>query len=244
MPIVPVSPAYAPTALTFSVAKGQVAEVLSGASTPEILAQAETSLKNALRWWDRFHPWHYLRSSQTTVTVTAGSADYNLESNFKHIFTVKTPARTLAYVPQRTYDRTQWNQDQTADPRAYTLFGKGQLLQITLLPTPGADTTLEIKYHRITTINPADNDLLDIPDPWIDVILDRARYLLLLTKSTQEPRARDYKELAREGIVRARADDLLVPDQSLAMEPLSGWNAPGYDFNHAWSYVLGAYGGW
>lgn len=241
MPSVPASPLYLPTAMTADEACARIARVVGGAANPDVLDEALDALHDALRWWDRFHPWQYLRVLDDTIGVVASTADYSLPSNFKHPYTVRlsTAARRLAYVDQRLYDMVRWSQSSEETPTHYSLFKVGSELKITLLPTPDAADTLVLKYHRVCNTTPSGGDLLDIPDSWVDVILNRAKELVLGDRTGREGDRQFFGEQAQYGIMRARADDIVNPDDQ------SGFNAswaPGYDANHAWAYVTETYG--
>lgn len=241
MPALPGSPLYVPTSMTATQATSRIARAISGASSSEVLTEAGEALQNALRWWDRYHPWHYLRKTNDPITTVIGTADYSLPSDFKHIYTARltTNERTLSYVDPRHYDRVFWAQAQRSTPAWYTLFRLGAELKITLLPTPSEADSLVIRYNRFTRVTPAGGDTIDVPDTWVDVILHKGKELLLADRTGVEDRRNYNAEMAQRGLQRARADDIIIPDENLAMA--AGW-APGYNQNHAWRYVLEAYG--
>lgn len=239
MPIVPVLPGYLPSSLNLAQATAAVADVISGASKPDILASATRAIQEALRWWDRDHPWSYLQETAPDQTLIVETATYALPGNLKHVYDVRllTNDRTLYYVDRRAYNRIVWNQDATGIPNFYTLYQQGTALLIELLPTPSVVDTLSVRYHRMTSIPSANDDPIDVPEPWVDIILNRARALLLAGRAGSDTRRDFFIALSEQGMMKARTDDIVIADDDEGFVSYDTWANSAYPLTHAWASV-------
>ena len=152
-----------------------------------------------------------------SLTTTAGTAEYNRESDAKTIdfdsFTVQestdTPEKKLKYVSFEEYiDRlneadTNPNTSARALPQ-YVYYTPDQ--KIGLSPVPDESTyTVRYYYYQTTTDMSANADTPIIPERFHDVIVNRARYYAHMLRSDvqfAQLAQRDYTE----GLSRMRVE--------------------------------------
>lgn len=222
------------TTKTLDEAKAEVAAVATTDSgQTAVLDQAEDAIQDAFREWNRFHNWEYT-VTLININVTAGDATVNIPADVKQMLDVRmedgTP-RVLHPVDIRNWDRVRSLQSTVGLTRWYSLHSMGQTLEITLLPTPNVTATdaLQLKYYRNITIPTVGGTALDLPDHYVDAILDLARAKLLRLRGSRRDLIQDYDILGRSAMRRARAEDLRHPDANTAFIPGVAHSQAGFD---------------
>ena len=86
------------------------------------------------------------------MTVASGESGLTLPYDFKDVYDLRIESsgrsRFLVGQNRRLYDRRRLDQSANYDPTAYDLFTKGDQGELTLTPTPSADTILRLRYYR------------------------------------------------------------------------------------------------
>ena len=238
---------YLPTLVTLKEARARVARVVGGQDSTTIQAEATEKIQDTLRLWMREHDWSYLITTAGAVTASADEADYVMPDDFRSIYTVRqseTP-RPLLPIPQRYIDRLVWDQSPSGPPTHYTTYKLGQSNQLHLYPTPNAPLFVFVKYYRAFVVPAASAtaSILDVPDHWVDGVIDMARGKLLAERAGQDARAQIFGGLGREALETAKADDKDDNDDDPRfISSAEQLGQIGYPPGHLWSAIHNSYG--
>jgi len=235
---------FQPSTLSWGQAKTRVAGVAGSAGDSDQLIMAGYFLEEAFRAFEAAKDWKYLFAS-TTISITAGTSDYNLPSDFRKIYNVRVSVgnpRVLQYIDKRDYDLLRPDQSAVTTPTGYMLTGlwNNSPGKITLVPNNALTDSMIVNYYRNITIPDAivqgttasDSATLDIPIFYQGFLLAWARALYLASKGGEEERQRFWANLAQEGLLKARAADEFVPDDLLAFGPAPNRINSPYDPNN------------
>lgn len=214
------------TTKTFLEAKTEVAGTVGGATQAAVLTAAGESIADAVREWNRFHNWYYCLTNQSTIGINASGSDYDLVATFKAPYSVQIVVgspRPLKYVERRRWDRVVYNQLTPGRTEFYTLWNSGQAGKITLFPTPNetiADA-LAISFFRNIVVPSVDGTALDLPDHYVDSVLDLARAKLLARRGGRMDLIRLFEAKGQDGMRKARADDMDSHDGDAGFIPVA-----------------------
>lgn len=220
MPIVPSSAGWRPTSETLASLTSRVARLLSAASEDtQIQQEAQDAIRDAVREWNRFRAWDYLRIEGTFSAEADGTVI--VPGHFRTPYSCKVGGRTLEYVTDRYLHRLA--PDEAQHPElivAYTDFHVGQNSKLEFyFGGLGAGETAEVKYHRAATLPSGPEDALDFPEDFVDALYFIAAKNFLLGRTGQEKRWEMFKLEAREHLVRARMADQRRPDAQPRLIP-------------------------
>lgn len=231
------------TTKTYLEAKQEVAGVVGGTVQSAVLTAAGQCVQDAVREWNRFHNWQYLLTTQTAIDIVAGTADYDLDSTFKAPYSCRIltgAPRPLSYIDKDRWDRVVYNQMSPGRPEYYTLYNLGQQGKITLLPLPDASITggLGVTYFRNIVVPDTDGTALDLPDQFVDAVLDLARAKLLSRRGGRMDLIRLFEAKGQDSMRKARADDLETADGDDAFVPQAEHSTKRFTDNdtHLWSW--------
>jgi hypothetical protein len=205
------------TTKTFLEAKEEVAAAIGGKVQTAVLTTAGECIQDAVREWNRYHNWQFLLSTGSAISLVAGTADYALNALFKAPYSCRIiigSPRPLKYVEKSRWDRVVWNQTTTGRPEYYTLWNLGQQGKITMLPTPDSSIAdaLSVVFFRPIEIPTVDGTALDLPEQFVDAVLDLARARLLARRGGRMDLIKLFEAKGQMAKRAARADDLETAD--------------------------------
>jgi hypothetical protein len=177
-------------------------------------------------------------STPGAQTLTFTRQSYVLPSDFNQVYDVRllNNPRPLVYTPQRSYDMLRPG-NESATPYVYTLFMWGNDGYIKIMPPPSALAQASLRYYRRMTQPVNGSDVLDIPQRYEIYILAMAKAQFLADKGGQAERMMYWSQIADQGLQRAQANAMQIPDDRPAFEPdyvQRGW---GMNLNDVRPYV-------
>lgn len=181
--------------------------------------------------------WDWLAVTNASITVSAGSSDYNLPtasgSVYDDIYDVRLTSgneRTLDPLSRRTYDRYRRRYQSTQSPPThYLIYGAQQNAVITLVPTPNAADALTLRYFiRQGTISDATGSSLAMADRYVPVVLYKACALTSMWKDPE--RAPFWEAQYRRALARALDRDRVLADETPQLTPQAEHAAQRIDY--------------
>lgn len=70
-------------------------------------------------------------------------------------------------------------QQNTGVPQFYSMWGFPPQLNICLFPTPSSSGTLRVFYYRLPADVTSDNQIIEVPEGWQDLVVDYAEFMAL-----------------------------------------------------------------
>jgi hypothetical protein len=185
-----------------------------------VLEWAEDCIQDCLRKWNSKRNWAFLLVGPEDLTLTAGTRQYDLPTNFKapYAAVLVTALQPMTYVDRRQYIRYMADYDQSSLSMFYTCYDTPSSGKIELLPT-GVSDTFRIWYYRPMVTSGVDSDTLDILEMYEPALLDCARARLLAEKGGEQIRLEYFLGAAKEGLLEAIADDSTKPDRNVQIRP-------------------------
>lgn len=157
-------------------------------------------------------------ASSGGATITSTRDMYDLPSDFKAMYTVRTLANTtpLSPIGRRIYDRGGANEQTVSTPSWYDLFMVGSRGKIRLLAPPTAADTLLMRYYRRMTIptTTATADAVDIVQDYEPYLIAWSKWHFLLDKG--EGRGDQMKTwfiMSQEGLKTMLKSQTVLPDE-------------------------------
>lgn len=171
-------------------------------------------------------PWSWLELTGSNITVTSGTATYNLPTGtgavFDEVYDVRLVGnneRTLDPISRRTLDRAaRGDQDAGGVPSHYHLYAAFNSGHITLYPTPNVGDTLRLRYYRRESqISDATGSELALPDKYLLLPIFKATEFLCAWK--RPDMVGYWKTNYDEAIRRAKSVNQAHPDEVPAFSP-------------------------
>lgn len=181
-------------------------------------ARVDEAVNNALGQTVLEHDWPWLQTSNSFPLVP-GTTDYALGATF-----LKVKSVTLPLLGQPVQQRTVQEIDQvivsiTGVPQYYAVYGNN----IELRPSPAQADTIKIRFYRTEPVLVAGVDTSLILDPFTDMVIEYAAYLLF--RATRESdKAADALSAYKQMVERAQ-DNI-----KQSREPLRITVRPGSEF--------------
>lgn len=168
------------------------------------------------------------------IPVVTGTDLYNLPTVVRSVYSARLQTNnvTLKYISMRENDRRFPYQTSSTNqvPIYYNNFNDvsfttlKQYGKIRLLPVPGVDDTLRVRYHRLISQPSVDGDLIDMPSHYVYAMLTLARYYFLVSYNAENARTGEMKERAEFLFKRAVLDDKsITADKDTRMIPFNEW---------------------
>lgn len=162
-----------------------------------------------------------------TGTATAdgsfGRDFYDLPSDWKVGYSVRllSSQRPLGYIQRRIYDRIISDEYSFGTPEGYDQFQIGAKGKIRLVPGPGTNDVLQLRYYRRMYLGTATGDTtaLDIPEDYELTPIAWAKWHFLTDKGERSDQAQTWVALAKEGLTTMLADQTQIPDEGLVYLP-------------------------
>jgi hypothetical protein len=185
---------------------------------------------------------HYLMGTKT-ITLTASTAEYTVDSavlGIYHAFYVPGDGRRVPLTPRPFNALDQiWGDSQNThigEPAIYTTLGMSPVMKIRFYPVPSVtSTTVDLRCSLLPTeknvTGTGDTDALELPEAWVDVVVDYCEYNAL--RKDQQQRWMEAKALYDEKVANMA---VAIEGATIAQEmvfdgtyPVPGWIAdPGY----------------
>lgn len=202
--------------MLFSDAKISVARVAGDQGDEDAREIAGDALKAAIRDWNTDNNWEFKFMEEPAIVLAAGETDITLPGIKKiHTFRSTDPeVGTLTFKRLRTLHWTQRDMSQTGTPIIYTVIEQGDQPIIRVFPTPTVDTTFYIAYFAEIAEPEDGEDIIDVPNRYLNGLLSRAKYLYLIDKDTENARLSVYEALSERLLKRAVRDDKKQPDEN------------------------------
>lgn len=150
---------------------------------------------------------------QTTsdIAVTASDGTYTAPTDALRIYraefkpTGQSNVYPLEYRDFNTMDEVWWSSQTTTTgtPALFTMWGFVPSLTIQLYPVPSVAGTLKVFYYKLPTAVSADNDTIECPAGWEDLIVDYAEYNAL--RKDRDPRWQEAKGLFEQHVDQCTA---------------------------------------
>lgn len=166
----------------------------------------------------------------STVSAEASRDMYDLPSDFKAIYSVRTLNNntTLRQANRRFYDRSVTNEQDSSTPYGYDLFMIGGLGKLRLLPPPSQTDVLQVRYYRRMYIPTAtgDSTTLDIPQDYEPYLIAWAKWHFLVDKGDGRlEQGKTWFQLGEQGLTMMVKEQNRKPDEDLMFFPGQ------YDYN-------------
>lgn len=120
-----------------------------------------------------------IQSLNTSITVVAGTAKYNLPTNVikVHRIVFVPTGQTQEYpLEMASYELMDsvWgvNPSSAGNPQFAIMWGFPPSLQVQLYPVPSTGGTLNVYMYQVPTALAADGDIAQIPEGWDDAVVD------------------------------------------------------------------------
>ena len=171
----------------------------------------------------------YAPATETGMTYTIRSLRYALSTDVDRVYDIRQyrSATKLIQVDTRDWDRLLPNQNQTGNPRYYSLFeyqtpasSTGQQWAIELQPSPSAAMLLEVRSIRKIVELGAGTAVPSLPAKWHPVLVDGATYLAYLWANS--PNAAGMKAIYERGIQLMKDESSPSEDLQLVLQPWDG----------------------
>ena len=139
--------------------------------------------------------------------------EYNLPADFSspHMARTLTTKRRLEYIKYRQWNTLITDHTTTGSVDAYTIYNPRSPLtqnygtyRLRVFRTPSAADTLHMQYFRILDV---DATTVDIPDDYLDMLIDYAQWRFLRLKDTDNERLPAFQEAASSALAKAMSDD-------------------------------------
>lgn len=209
--------------MTWGEAARRVARVAGGTGFPDIEQAAKEAISEILQEWNTEDEWRWTQIIAPDITTANGTARYSLPTNYKKPYDAYLVGakRKLEYVEARTYDSILPGYTTAGAPGGYSLYNDGAVGEIELVPPPGSEDTLVVRYFRLLAAEVQDDDAqLGVPARYTSCLLAGARAILCAEKEDNALAYWEGKYQAR--LNRMKADDRRLPDEGLAF--LSVWD--------------------
>ena len=136
--------------------------------------------------------------------------------------------RSLRYSGRRFVDRTITDEFTVGTPDTYDLFRLGEKGKIRLLPAPGGNDTLQLRYYRRFSLQSATGitSVLEIPEDYEEVPIAWAKWHFLTDKGEgRKDQATSWMSLAQDGLKTMVAEQSNLADEDLTIIPghIQGW---------------------
>lgn len=155
-----------------------------------------------------------------TATLTAYRRDFALLSDFNYIYSVKllNSGQVLTPIDDRLYHIINPT-DEPTTPSFYTLFKRGDVGLISLVPTPTVADNLLVKYYKRMTVPSVDGTALNIPIDFEWGVLAEAKAIFLAEKGGYDAVAAFWAAKAEEALAAAVLADNKHPDEDVGFLP-------------------------
>lgn len=139
-----------------------------------------------------------------------------------------TSVYPLEYRDFQTADAVWWTQGAQTQgtPVLFTMWGVPGAVTITLYPTPSVNGTVALNYYRLPVAAALDDDELDLPTGWEEIVYTYATYMAMLNDRDQRWPA--MKQLYDEQMQDLFALTRTHSDQSGASVVGAGMGLPGW----------------
>lgn len=164
------------------------------------------------------------------IAITAIRDMYAAPTDLRTFYSVRLLGinRALRYAGRRFVDRTTSNEFATDTPEGYDLFRLGERSKIRLIPAPGSNDTLQLRYYRRFTLQSATaiSAALEIPEDYEEVPIAWAKWHFLTDKGEgRKEQAGTWMSLAQDGLKTMVAEQSNLADEDLTIIPghVGGW---------------------
>lgn len=145
----------------------------------------------------------YTRELQETFTTTAGTASYDLEPGLIRVRSVRL-TDDHAQLEPATLEWVDQQPASTGKPSRYALSGES----LVLYPTPSSGYPVEIRYWARPDKLVNDDDVLQIPNDYGDLLISWALWKAYKSEDDQ-PAAADHRSDFDRGLLELMADTSL-----------------------------------
>lgn len=171
--------AQSPGTSTLSQLKSEVCRYVKAPNDTDALAVAHDGIKEAIRRIN-MRSWQWMLTSDD-ITLTAGTADYTMQSTFKAPRSAElldSSDRTvgfLSYEDPKNFDLLHPDRDTSSWSTHYTIRNIKETGQVTLAPTPDASfvssyPTVRFRYYKFVSLPSAEDDRIGVP-VWIEPVV-------------------------------------------------------------------------
>ena len=207
--------------LTYGAAKALVAQVLGNSTDTDLLTEAGAEIQRVVEELN-LKDLDWLATSQT-IPLVIGTADYNLNSNFRKVYSVRLESnkRVLTYIEQREWDRTIYDQTSNRTPFGYNIFPRtsNTQAQIRFLPTPAGVENATVKYYKAMDTPSVDGTALDIVERYQGWIIYQAKANILANHGENDSRIMFWQNKADRMLADMLNESQVQPDDDEGMMP-------------------------
>lgn len=207
--------------LTYLQAKQQVAQVIGNTADTDLLNEAGAEIQRSVEELNLIDA-DWLTAEQT-ISLVVGTSDYNLNSNFRKVFSVRlqTNLRPLRYIEQRMWDRNIANPTSNSTPIGYNIFPRSSntVAQIRVLPPPSSVENMLVKYYKSMDTPTVDGTALDIVERYQGWIIFQAKANLLANHGENESRIAFWQGKADRVMANMLNESQVQPDGEEGMKP-------------------------
>lgn len=229
------------SSITFLQAKTRIARSIGGQGDAAVLGAAGESLNQAVSEWNMKRDWNWTLTTAADIPTVVGTQDYVLPTNVKKMYEVHigSPARSLAYIDEREYKRSRWDQTIRGLPIWYTEIFSGTPLTtyIRLYPIPASVVNVSVRYFRNMAAMSADGDTLDIPAVYENGLLWLGKALFLADRDAENARTGFWQQKADAIMNKAIEQDDRQPDRDSRLIPAAEHMRGAYDPTHPYYYL-------
>lgn len=229
------------SSITFSQAKSRIARAIGGQGDAAVLGAAGEALTMAISEWNMKRDWNWALTPAADIPTVIGTQDYVLPTNVKKIYEVHigNPPRSLAFIDEREYKRSRWDQTIRGLPIWYTSIYAGTPLTsyIRLYPIPASVIAVTVRYFRNLAAPTLDADTLDIPAIYENGLLWLAKALFLADRDAENARTGFWQQKADHIMTKAIEQDDREPDRETRLIPAAEHMRGAYDPTHPYYYL-------
>lgn len=147
------------------------------------------------------------------IPIIQGTNEYNLPVDFSSPYNARllTNRRLLEYIKYREWNIKIIDQTTQGSVDAYTIYNPVSpqtqnygTYRMRVFRTPAASDTIHLQYYRM--MDP-DATTVDIPNDYLDMLMDYAAWRFLKLKDTEDTRLPHFFEVAKNSLAMAIADD-------------------------------------
>lgn len=228
---------YAPSTLTWAVAKSRVANVIGASADDSMKKLAGYALEEAIHHWNSYKDWKYTLVTEQNIQLNAGVSSFSVTPYYKKTYDIRlvTPIpRILVPSSKREHDVYNPNQTLQGTPQAYHLrdvwwnpsANTDSPGKVVVFPTPDAVCTLDHSYY-IRHVIPADisgglttsdGTTVDFPLRFQTALLALAKMYFLGDRGSDE-NLQFWTQMAMDSLQRARHEDEWTPDKDATFVP-------------------------
>lgn len=138
---------------------------------------------------------------EATIVITGGIQEYTLPSNMLRVYAVDYNRSgdgqryPLEYIDFNAAPEI-WGLSQTVNqgtPSYFTSWGTPPAAKLILYPTPASSGSCRVKFYRVSLDAATSDDLLDMPEGWVDIVLDYVEFRAL--RKDRDPFWTDAKQM-------------------------------------------------